>query len=280
MPESSVISNLLDSGFRQNDLLRGTLNVCENKIFMKIHVLNDLHIEFGDFELPDTDAEVIVFAGDIDVGMGGLSWIEKQRLDKPVIYVPGNHEYYHHDISLVEEIKACVPPNVHVLSDDMVEINGVRFLGCTLWTDFLLFGETEKYFAVQYAKQGMADFQVIMQDGQRFSPEDSINLHENSRDWLGCMLGEHYAGKTVVVTHHLPSEKSVHPRFSRNLLTPAFASNLEALMDVDRVVLWVHGHTHDVFDYEIFGTRIVCNPRGYVPYEQSNEFQPDFVVEI
>lgn len=73
---------------------------------------------------------------------------------------------------------------------------------------------------------------------------------------------------------------SVPPRFARDLLTPAFASNLEDLMDGGRVQLWIHGHTHDPFDYEIHGTRVVCNPRGYAPYELTPGFRPDFVVEI
>ncbi|MCZ6804695.1 MAG: metallophosphoesterase [Proteobacteria bacterium] len=247
---------------------------------MKIHILNDLHIEFGDFELQDTNADVVVFAGDIGVGTDGLKWIEDQKIDKPVIYVLGNHEYYHHEIGLIDEIKVCAPDNIYVLNDDVLEIDGVRFLGSTLWTDFLIFGEAEKYFAIQHAKRGMADFEVIKLNGRRFTPEDSIRLHEQSRDWLECMLSIPFEGKTVVVTHHLPSSKSVHTRFSKDMLTPAFASKLEELMAAERVALWVHGHTHDAYDYELYGTRVVCNPRGYFGYERVDNFRPDFVVEI
>ena len=218
---------------------------------MKIHILNDLHIEFGDFKLQDTDADVVVLAGDIGLGTDGLKWIENQKINKPVIYVLGNHEYYHHEMGFIDEIKTSAAANIHVLNDDVVEIDDVRFLGSTLWTDFLLFGEAEKYFAVQHAKKGMADFEVITLNGRRFSPEDSIRLHEQSRVWLKCMLSLPFEGKTVVVTHHLPSSKSVPPRFSKNFLTPAFASNLEELMDAERVALWIHGHTHDAFDYEL-----------------------------
>ena len=247
---------------------------------MKLHILNDLHIEFGEFKIPETDADVIIMAGDIGVGMQGLAWIETQELDKPVIYVPGNHEFYHHDICMIDELKAKSPDNVHVLNDDAVTINGVRFLGSILWTDFLLFGEADKYFSVQCARKGMTDFEIIRINGKRFTPEDSIELHEKNRDWLNCMLSEPFSGETVVVTHHAPSSKSVPPRFEKNLLTPAFASNLEELMDKNRTALWVHGHTHDVFDYEVFGTRVVCNPRGYVAYQETVEFNPDLIVEI
>ncbi len=247
---------------------------------MKIHILNDLHIEFGEFKIPETDADVIVLAGDIGVGTQGLAWIESQNLCKPVIYVPGNHEFYHHDISMIDELKAKSPENVHVLNDDAVTISGVRFLGSILWTDFLLFGEADKYFSVQCARKGMSDFEIIKNNGKRFTPEDSIELHEKSRGWLSCMLSEPFDGKTVVVTHHAPSSKSVPPRFVKDLLTPAFASNLEGLMDGNRAALWVHGHTHDGFDYEVFGTRVICNPRGYVSYEENLKFNPGLVVEV
>jgi len=247
---------------------------------MKLHILNDLHVEFGDFTVPETDADVIIMAGDIGVGMGGLAWIDSQNLGKPVIYIPGNHEFYHHDISMVDELKAKAPDNVHVLNQDVAVINGVRFLGSILWTDFLLFGETDKYFSVQCARKAMSDFEIIRINGNRFTPEDSIELHTKTRDWLSCMLSEPFNGKTVVITHHAPSSKSVSPRFAKDLLTPAFASNLEELMEGNRVALWVHGHTHDGFDYEVFGTRVICNPRGYVTYEENQEFNPELLVEI
>ncbi len=247
---------------------------------MKLHILNDLHVEFGEFKPPFTDADVVVLAGDIGVGNGGLDWAKTYFPDQPVIYVPGNHEFYHHDIALIDELKAGAPDNIHVLNNDTIEIDGVRFLGSVLWTDFALFGEADKWFSMQRARQGMNDFAIIRNNGRLFSPEDSIQFHEASQSWLAEKLSKPYGGKIVVVTHHAPSPRSVPPRFATDLLTPAFASNLETLMDGDRAALWVHGHTHDVFDYEIYGTRVVCNPRGYVPHELTRDFRPDWVVEI
>lgn len=247
---------------------------------MKIQVLNDLHVEFGEFDTPSTDADVVVFAGDIGVGADGLDWIANQNIGKPIIYVLGNHEYYHHEIELIDEIKRRAPVNIHVLDNDAVEIMGVRFLGCTLWTDFLIFGSADKWFSIQHAKKAMADFELISFKGERFSPEDSISLHERDLDWLKCMLSIPFSGKTVVVTHHFPTSKSIHPRFAADLLTPAFGSQLDDLMDGERIALWIHGHTHDAFDYDVYGTRVVCNPRGYVGYERNENFQPDLVIEI
>ena len=247
---------------------------------MKLHVLNDLHIEFADFELPATDADVIILAGDTVVGESGLAWLERQSLNKPVIYVPGNHEFYRHDITLVDKLKARSPLGVYVLNNDVLEINGVRFLGTVLWTDFLLFGDADKYLAMQHARKGMNDFSLIRINGQRYTPEDSIRLHQESRGWLEMMLGRPYEGKTVIITHHAPSSRSVPARYSKDLLTPAYASNLEGLMAGHRVSVWAHGHTHNPFDYNVHGTRVICNPRGYIPYERLNGFKPDLVIEI
>ena len=184
---------------------------------MKLHILSDLHIEFAHFELPEADADVIVLAGDVGVGMTGVEWITAQGSNKPFIYVPGNHEFYGHDISLIGELKNVAPRNVHVLNNEQVVIDGVCFLGAVLWTDFLLFGEGDKWFSTQRARQNMSDFFVIQYDGRRFTPADSVILHEISRQWLTGELEQPFNGKTVVVTHHAPSVRSVAPRFATDL---------------------------------------------------------------
>ncbi len=247
---------------------------------MKLHILNDLHIEFENFEPPETDADVVILAGDVGVGMEGLRWAAVRFSDRPVIYVPGNHEFYHQDIALIDELKAQAPDHIHVLSDDQVIIDGVRFLGSILWTDFALFGEANRFFAMQQARQQMTDFSIIQNGDRRFTPEDAIQLHAASRNWLKERLPEPFDGKTLVVTHHAPSSQSVHPRYANDLLNPAFASNLEGLMDDSRPALWVHGHMHESYDYEIYGTRVVCNPRGYAPNALNPDFRPDWVVKV
>lgn len=247
---------------------------------MKVHILNDLHIEFEDFEPPATDADVVVLAGDIGIGTGGLHWAEERFPHGPVVYVPGNHEFYRHDIALIDDLKTRAPEHIHVLNDDQVIIDGVRFLGSILWTDFALLGKADTFFAMQQAQQCMTDFSIIRNSGRDFTPQDAIGLHVASRDWLAATLAQPFDGKTVVVTHHAPSSQSVSPRYAGDLLSPAFASNLEALMGGDRAALWIHGHVHDSFDYEVCGTRVVCNPRGYAPKALNRGFRPDRVVEV
>ena len=247
---------------------------------MKLHILNDLHIEFEDFAPPATDADVMILAGDIGVGVDGVRWAEERFPKQPVIYVPGNHEFYHHDLLLIEELKAETPDHIHVLNNDQVVIGGVRFLGSILWTDFTLFGEGERFYAMKTAQKWMTDFSIIRNNGRKFTPRDAARLHTVSRDWLASRLSESFNGKTVVVTHHAPSSQSVHPRYASDLLTPAFASSLEILMDGDVPALWVHGHMHESYDYDIYGTRVVCNPRGYAPDALNPNFNPSLVIEI
>lgn len=149
---------------------------------MKLHILNDLHIEFEDITPPATDADVMILAGDIGVGVDGVRWAEERFPNQPVIYVPGNHEFYHHDLLLIEELKAETPDHIHVLNDDQVVIDGVRFLGSILWTGFTLFGEGERFYAMKTAQKWMTEFSIIRNNGRKFTPRDAARLHTVSRD--------------------------------------------------------------------------------------------------
>ena len=248
---------------------------------VRLHVLSDLHIDHEDFQPPDTDADAVILAGDIGVGVRGLAWI-LARFDgtRPIVYVPGNHEFYFHDLSLAEDLVAAAPSHVHALTNRQVVLGDVRVLGATLWTDFLLFGDAERRSSMEEAGRRMNDFETIRMDGRAFAPEDSIALHQASRTWLAERVAEPFDGTTVVVTHHLPSARSVPERFAASRLSAAFASDLESLMNGRHVALWVHGHTHVARDYRLNGTRVICNPRGYPRERAWTGFQPDLVVDV
>ena len=247
---------------------------------MKLHVLSDLHTEFADFSPPGTDADVVVLAGDIGVGLAGIEWAARRFTETPVIYVPGNHEFYDHDIGLTNELKVTAPANIHVLNNDKLEFDGVRFLGCTLWTDFKLYGEGEAWSSRQRARRSILDFTSIRSGKRRFTPEDSVDLHETSKTWLVGELKRKIEGPTVVVTHHLPASTSVAKRYANDPLNPAFASGLEDVIEKYRPALWIHGHTHVPCDYELFHTRVVCNPRGYPSESSGDKFAADLVMQI
>ena len=253
---------------------------------MKLNILSDLHLGFGAMERPENDADVIVLAGDVSRPLEAAVWA--LRFDKPVIYVLGNHEFYGSSIDgAADQLKRlCEGTQVHVLDDREIIIGRVRFLGSTLWTDFELFGNAGmKAAAMAQARQLLRDFSQIRAREAAdavFTPEDSVALFGRHSRWLDDSLSAPHAGPTVVVTHHAPSRQSIHPRFADSLLNACFVSDAERLLGADRAQLWIHGHTHDSFDYLAKGTRVVCNPRGYAKggVIENPRFDPDLMVEV
>ncbi len=225
---------------------------------MKIQLISDIHLEFGDFDLPDTEADLIVAAGDIGLGCQGIDWLNRQ--DKPVIYIAGNHEFYGLDYhETLSNIRAkSEKTNVTFLENETVVIDGVRFLGCSLWTD--LGGSENDHF--NRLVKSVNDFRKISFGDRDFNHEDFMELHQNSRDWLASTLAEPFEGKTVVVTHHAPTYWSWQERFDDPMLH-AYCNDLKALLHKHDVAYWFHGHTHYVQDYLCADTRVICNPRGY-----------------
>jgi len=250
---------------------------------VKLNVLSDLHLSLGALAIPVNDADAVVLAGDVARPAAAIAWAA--GFGKPVLYVPGNHEFYGGSIAgTLEELKRLgAGTNVRVLDNDEAIVEGVRFLGTTLWTDFMLFGEGEKRgAAMKEAQRFMRDFSRIRLGDAPFSPEASAALFAQHAEWLASKLAERHPGPTVVITHHAPSPRSIHPRFADSLLNACFVSNLEQLLDRSRACLWIHGHTHDSFDYLASGTRVLCNPRGYAKngVNENPRFDPSLVVTI
>jgi len=250
---------------------------------MKLRLLSDVHLEFDPWTPPPAEVDAVVLAGDIAPGCAGLTWAREQFPDTPIIYVFGNHEFYdEHFEALTERARAeAARLGIHLLECDEAVVGGVRILGCTLWTDFRWEGRSKAAqvrakFTANYA---MNDFRLIRSAGGFFSPDDAPRLHEHARGWLEARLGEPFAGTTVVVTHHLPHRRSVHPKYAGHPLNSCFVSHLPTLVRPP-VALWVHGHTHESMDYRVRGTRVVCNPRGYSPGEPNPAFEPALVVEV
>ena len=253
---------------------------------MKLNILSDVHLSLGPLERPVNDADAVVLAGDLARPKEAVAWL--LGFDKPVFYVAGNHEFYGGSIAgtMAELKQLCAETNVCVLDNAEVIFEGVRFLGTTLWTDFMLFGDGEtRAAAMQEAVKFMRDFSRIRlgETGQRlFTPADSAAQFDIHVHWLERALAEPYAGATVVITHHAPSRRSIHPRFADSLLNACFVSDAERLLDGSRARLWIHGHVHDSFDYVLNGTRVVCNPHGYVKngVNENPLFDANLVVEV
>lgn len=254
---------------------------------MKIQILSDLHNEFFKNKPPPdiehTDADVIVLAGDIWVKGRGATWAIEQSLlhGKPVVYVLGNHDYWRQDTRHADKLKKLVAgTDVHILERDEVVINGTRFVGSTLWSDFAIKGSgAEKQLAMFAAREKVNDYRLIRvpPSYKRLHPKDTIEWHEKSVAWLRKKLDEPFDGMTVMVSHHAPHLRS-DPWI--NNLTPAYLSDLSYLMDGERLHVWIHGHTHIATDYEVNGTRVVSNPRGYPRVEPVDAFEPRLVIEL
>lgn len=254
---------------------------------MKIHLLSDLHNEFEEYK-PDTtyladhlNADVVVLAGDIDIKCRGVKWAKK-HFNCPVLYVPGNHEYYRgHLTRTLEKMRLAGNERVRVLDQDevvlQIENQSVRFLGVTGWTNFSSTGNIP--LAEWDAMENLSDFKKNIRVGSNFRPlhvSDVSKKSKAARAWLQDRLSQPFNGPTVVITHHAPSMRSVVNPDTSNHLDAAYANRWESLMD--GVVLWVHGHTHTAVDYVMDQTRVISNPKGY-PGETTG-FDPKLIVSV
>ena len=254
---------------------------------MKLHILSDLHLSVQGMSQPTTSADVVVLAGDISRPERAAPWA--LGFGKPVLYVIGNHEFYG---SSLPEVKAAFHrlfegTHVHLLDDSALVLGGVRFLGSTMWTDFKANGAGDKMAeAMRKSSEFMFDFQRVRSaaaaDAPLLTPEDTTRLFATSTRWLDAEWAKPFAGPTVVITHHAPTLHSIHPRFAGSPFNAAFVSDAEWLLRGGRAQLWIHGHTHDSFDYVVNGTRVLCNPRGYAKdgVNENALFDAGLMVEV
>lgn len=275
---------------------------------MRIAALSDLHCEFEKpkpkadghpnrgpslYDLKMLRPDVMVLAGDIEVSPRMvLDYVAQvaRFLGSIVVYVPGNHEYYKGDITWdTAELRKGFTDlrsngtEAYLLNETSVVISGVRFLGATLWTDYALFGPGMIATSRAMARMKLNDHKLIAIDGKPFRPEDAHAMHVRTRSWLNEILRKQHSGPTVVVTHHAPAKGSIAPKYAEDPLTAAYASDLSSIIEEHRPELWLHGHTHDSFDYFVGKTRVVCNPRGYPSKNGQQEnafFRPDLILSV
>ncbi|TEA80318.1 metallophosphoesterase [Allopusillimonas ginsengisoli] len=256
---------------------------------MRLRILSDLHLGQAGLALPPAQADVVVLAGDISRPQAAVDWA-LSSFDIPVLYVPGNHEFYGNAIGRTLDAlrRLTEGTHVHLLDNNEITLHGVRFLGSTLWSNFDLQGPTERELAIHQAQALIRDFSRIESDvtpGTPFSPADMEALFARNLAWLSQQLEEGPSANdmpTVVITHHAPSKRSIHPRFAGSPINACFVSDCEPLMGSERAALWIHGHTHDSFDYNVKGTRVICNPRGYIRdgVLENARFNPVLTVDV
>ena len=285
---------------------------------MKVALASDVHLEFGPISLENTEgADVLILSGDICVAKDIMNRDNNGILEGSrsniihtffqeccerfphVVYVMGNHEHYHGDyantITILRDRLGYLV-NLHILNKEMVQLNGVSFIGGTLWTDMNKEDPTTLY----HMKGMMNDFRCVINSknvvnfktfdennnvefktrAAKFTPEDAVVDHRAMLEYIRLMIEGKFDQKFIVVGHHSPSKLSTHPRYAdEEIMNGGYSSDLsEFILDHPQIKLWTHGHTHHKFDYMIGSTRIVCNPRGYIDYEpEADNFELQFI---
>lgn len=269
---------------------------------MKVALISDVHLEFGNCFFENTkNAEVLILGGDILISqelhdfVEPINELEKRLLGKRgesaiiyrdflkrcsemfkhVIYIAGNHEFYHGKYPIGmdyirEELKKY--PNIRYLENETIDIDGVSFIGCTLWTDFNKADPT----TLTYIGESLNDYRQIRRNDmgyRKLMPEDILKIHRDSLKYISDTINSNPNKTYVVVGHHAPTKLSTKPKYAKDFhMNGGYSSDLtEFINRYPQIVLWTHGHTHDVYDYMVGSTRIACNPRGYLGYEVFNE---------
>lgn len=284
---------------------------------MKIQIASDLHLEFSDINIKNENgADVLILAGDIgiaedlhnhpEMNYGMYSSVNLADLGRrqatvlrfrdffrrvsfqfpQVIYVAGNHEFYHgrwhQGLEYLRDEMARFP-NVHFLEDSHVEIEGVIFVGGTLWSDMNRLDP----ITLHAIADRMNDFRVIRNDAKGYSrlkPADAALRHRQTLRYISDTVRANADKPVVVVGHHAPSFASVAECYRGDyVMNGGYASELsDFILDNPNIRLWCHGHMHNCSDYMIGATRVVCNPRGYETpgYSEDTGWNPNLVVDI
>ena len=282
---------------------------------MKIKVVSDLHLEFSDVNIKnDENCDVLILSGDImiaqdlhdhpemdysmysNVNLADLgrrqatalrfrNFLKRCSFQFPhVVYVAGNHEFYHGkwNQTLTILAKECAKhPNIYFLERGMKKIDDVIFVGGTLWTDM----DKANPLTLHAARDMMNDFRLIRKefDGYtKLKPADTVYRHRDTLAYIEEIVSRKEVERYVVVGHHSPSYQSCHPQYANDsLMNACYHSELgNFIADRTQIKLWTHGHTHNTFDYIIGSTRVICNPRGYEGYEPDSGWDPNFCVEV
>jgi predicted phosphodiesterase len=242
---------------------------------MKLQIYSDLHNEFARFDPTTSDADVVILAGDIDLKSRGVKWANDE-FQCPVVYLCGNHEYYggHIDHTL-RKMKEAALPHVHVLENQTLILDQVRFLVTTGWTDYTSTGDVQA--ATRIAAEWMNDFRVIRADisYRRLRPINLIAKSKTAYNWLAQALDTPFDGKTVVITHHAPVADYLSEEHAGHLAA-GYANDWSDLLG--GADLWIYGHTHVAANFNKNGCHLVSNPRGY-PRENTG-FVPDLIIEL
>lgn len=258
---------------------------------MKLALYSDLHLEMIThlrgtlaWEPPPLVVDAVILAGDIWARTRGMEWAIRAFPEVPhILYVAGNHEYYETQLGLLDELRnpSWEKSGIHFLEQRCLEFSGVRFLGCTLWSGFDLYGTEQVEPSMAIARRSINDYwDINARNGKRLKPSDTLKLHRSSVRWLDQELAKPFDGKTVVITHFAPHPRCVAPQFQGGDVSPYFVTDLSWLMAKYKIDIWCYGHTHTNISFEAEnGCRVISNQKGY-PRESVSGFEPHLMIEV
>jgi hypothetical protein len=267
---------------------------------VNIQLLSDLHLEVHPHYRPQPapGADLLVLAGDIgsyqagsqlvdpDFGLGRFS--PRQGWPTPVLYVPGNHEYdgLEYDEAHARLRATCERLGITWLEREVTVIDGVRFVGTTLWSDFEALvpaqGPLSEQIKAREKALRAANFYLrkhsTLRGGEHLLAEDLQVLGRECQAWLRQALATPFDGTTVVVTHFAPSLRSADPRYGLTPGTAGFCNALDELLA--HAQWWLHGHLHCPQDYVVNGCRVVANTLGYAAKGEQASFGDLYSIDL
>jgi predicted phosphohydrolase len=252
---------------------------------MRIQYASDLHLEFYDNETYldankiRPSSEILILAGDILL----LKFVEEHEsfFDyisnnfKETYWIPGNHEYYHSDINLLQEYKKkSIRTNIHLVNNEVISINNVNLIFSTLWSHISPLNEV-------FIKTCLSDFSHITIDNKPFLPEHFNAIHTSCLEFIETTLKMFEGQRNVIFTHHAPTYLNYPEIYSKSRLNEAFATELKHIILNYQPEAWIYGHTHvNVPEFKIGKTRLVTNQLGYIETNEHHTFKFDTFIEI
>jgi Icc-related predicted phosphoesterase len=260
---------------------------------MKVKCVSDLHLETCEYGgVPDLgEGDILILGGDILCARhfkkdGPLKKVYKDFLQRcvdnfgDVLYIKGNHEYYGYNYEGTHNVlEENLPEGIHLMENSVVKISDWVFLCATLWTDF----RKENPLEMMEASRYMNDYKTIRigSNYRKLRPEDTLEFHKKSKQFLLDTLPMFENQKVWVLSHHAPSYQSIHPKYRMETVNGSYASHLDDfILSHPQIKYFSHGHTHESMSYTIGECRVICNPRGYYPSQMNPNFDPNFEVQL
>ena len=254
---------------------------------IKIALMSDLHLDVGNFKVDPIEADLCIIAGDVcEVAAGSpIEWAKRNIPNMPVYFIPGNHDFYGGRIGNVLNRwrKQVKNSNVHLLYNEVANFGSINIIGSPLWSGLNWVDPIQYAHLIRILKFRIADFSCIYTSGGA-GWEVSHMLYEFkvAVEFLERELAKQDDKFKLVVTHWAPSKQSISSQFEGEELNPYFINDLPDL--VKKSNLWIHGHTHDPFDYRLGNDpnkgRVICHPRGYPSEFKKREKYKPKIIEI